>query len=75
MFCFGFSQLPRYVRMVDQLMLAHLVKLVRHCVTEFVYKTLEIGVAAPRDGFFKAKLVFSDEGLEEISIRKTLQLF
>ena len=56
------SQLPRYVRLVDQLMLAHLVKLARHCVTEFVSKALEIGVAAPRDGFFKAKLVFSNEG-------------
>ena len=43
-------------------MLSHLVKLAVQSVTVFVHKTLEIGAQAPREGFFRAKLVFSDEG-------------
>ena len=57
---FYFSRLGNFVKLVDQILLSHLVQLARISVTQFVYDSMSIGPDAPRDGLFRAYLVFDE---------------
>ena len=56
MFC---SKLPRYVRMVDQILLSTLVRLSRSSIVDFVNLTMMPDPAASREALFKTALVFN----------------
>ena len=54
-----FRKLPRYVRLVDQVLLSSLVKLSRTSIIDFVHSSMKAGPEAPREALFKSFLVFS----------------
>ena len=56
MFC---SKLPRYVRMVDQVLLSTLVRLSRSSIVDFVNLTMMPDPDASREALFKTALVFN----------------
>ncbi|XP_019630284.1 PREDICTED: dynein heavy chain domain-containing protein 1-like [Branchiostoma belcheri] len=53
------SRLGNFVKLVDQILLAHMVSLARTNIGAFVHKTMQAGEEAERDALFKAKLVFN----------------
>ncbi|XP_070566099.1 dynein heavy chain domain-containing protein 1-like isoform X2 [Ptychodera flava] len=53
------GKLGNFVRLVDQMLLAHLVALARANISTFVGVTMQAGKDANRDALFKAKLIFT----------------
>ncbi|XP_035689699.1 dynein heavy chain domain-containing protein 1-like [Branchiostoma floridae] len=53
------SRLGNFVKLVDQILLAHMVSLARKNIGAFVHTTMQAGEEAERDALFKAKLVFN----------------
>ena len=56
------SRLGGFVKLVDQILLSHLVELSRMSITSFVTKTMKVDPQGQRDGFFQAALVFTSKG-------------
>nr|XP_006818816.1 PREDICTED: uncharacterized protein LOC100376274 [Saccoglossus kowalevskii] len=53
------GKLGNFVRLVDQMLLAHLVALARVNISTFVGVTMQAGKEANRDALYKAKLIFT----------------
>ncbi|XP_077979356.1 dynein heavy chain domain-containing protein 1-like [Glandiceps talaboti] len=53
------GKLGNFVRLVDQMLLAHLVALARANISTFVGQTMQAGKEANRDGLYKTKLIFT----------------
>ena len=62
------SRLGNFVKLVDQMLLAHLVQLARVSVTKFVYDSMAKGTETEREALFKAKLVFNEESKYYLTI-------
>ena len=56
------SRLGNFVKLVDQMVVEHLFHITKTQVLAFTDSVLAIGSQAPRDGFFKANLVFNKQG-------------
>ena len=56
------SRLGNFVKLVDQMVVEHLFHITKTQVLAFTDTVLAIGPLAPRDGFFKANLVFNKQG-------------
>ncbi|CAL1542051.1 unnamed protein product [Lymnaea stagnalis] len=56
------SLLGNFVKLVDQLIVEHMFEITKTQTIFFVNKVLSVGLDAPREGFFKANLVFDKEG-------------
>ena len=58
--------LGNFVKLVDQMIMEHMFQITKSQATHFVHNVLEIGVEAPREGFFKGNLVFNKQGRVQI---------
>ena len=58
-----FRRLGNFVKLVDQMVVEHLFHITKTQVMAFTDSVLAIGPDAPRDGFFKANLVFNKQGV------------
>ena len=56
-----FSRLNDFVQLVDQMLLSHLVYLLRNSLEMLFYKGVEVSIHSG-EGFFKTFLVFNSEG-------------
>ena len=50
------------MKLVDQMIVEHMFEVTKSQAIHFVHEVLEIGADAPREGFFKANLVFNKHG-------------
>ncbi|XP_035825634.1 dynein heavy chain domain-containing protein 1 [Aplysia californica] len=62
--------LGNFVKLVDQMIVEHMFQITKSQATHFVHSVLEIGMDAPREGFFKANLVFNKQDMLGLSPSK-----
>lgn len=57
------GRLGNFVKLVDQMIIEHMFFLTKNQVSMFVVNVLKTGQSPLRDGFFKANLTFTKQGL------------
>ncbi|GFR96312.1 dynein heavy chain domain-containing protein 1-like, partial [Elysia marginata] len=62
--------LGNFVKLVDQMIVEHMFEVTKTQAIHFVHRVLEIGADAPREGFFKANLVFNKHDILGLSPSK-----
>ncbi|GFO14607.1 dynein heavy chain domain-containing protein 1-like, partial [Plakobranchus ocellatus] len=62
--------LGNFVKLVDQMIVEHMFEVTKSQAIHFVHEVLEIGADAPREGFFKANLVFNKHDILGLSPSK-----
>ena len=63
------------MKLVDQMIVEHMFHLTKTQVTMFVSTVLKTGLSPLRDGFFKANLVFTKQGKNDVQRMKTKGLY
>lgn len=57
-----FSRLGHFVKLMDQIILAHLVSIIRQTVSTFVCDTMQNVAQHEREAMFKCTLTFNEQG-------------
>ncbi|KAK6166840.1 hypothetical protein SNE40_023452 [Patella caerulea] len=64
------SKLGDFVKLMDMMIVEHMFDITKNQVIRFIHQVLCVGELAPRDGFFKANLVFTKHDTLTISPTK-----